>query len=162
LEPIFIPIDLVLYSNKAGTSPTEARNDIIAGIRSFFERSNRKLGDSITVEAVRNSISPTLINSLSIQLYRDEKQQNTPSDYDVDITPDQYQDPFADVQKQKLQDAIRTELRNLISKGIIQISQPLFDVQDTDGTRNWIYSGDVNLGRFEFPLLGEIVIERKV
>ena len=35
-------------------------------------------------------------------------------------------------------------------------------VEDKDANRTWIYTGDVTLGRFEFPVLGDLVLERKV
>ena len=84
------------------------------------------------------------------------------ADYDVDISLEEYQDKFEGVQEQKLKDAMMRELRNLVDKKIIKLEQPLFDVEQEDGSRNWVYSGDIVLGKYEFPLLGDVVIERRV
>jgi len=65
------------------------------------------------------------------------------------------------VQERKLQEVMKREIRNLVGKGLIELKQPLFDVQYPSGERKWIFTGDVQLGRFEFPVLGDLVIERK-
>jgi hypothetical protein len=163
IEPSFVPIDvLVLYQNKVDFSPIESRNDIVLGVNKFFDRRYRKLGETITTDAIRNSISLNTINSLSMQLNKDPNNDFSSADYDVDITSDQYADTFKEVQDKKLKDVINSELRNLLDKNLIQINQPLFDIESPDGSREWIYSGEVVLGRFEFPILGDIVLERRV
>jgi hypothetical protein len=163
LEPTFIEIDVqVLYTVKDNASPILAQNDLYTSIYSFFQRSKRQLGENITVSALRNAIDMTNISGLEIQLKRDEDSILSAADYDVDITPDEYEDVFAEVEAKKLDDAVKRELRNLIGKGVIQISQPLFDVQKKTGEREWLFVNDVSLGRFEFPVLGDVVVERRV
>jgi len=163
LEPTFIEIDVqVLYTVKDNSSPILAQNELYTSIYSFFQRSKRQLGENITVSALRNAIDTTNISGLEIQLKRDEDSVLNAADYDVDITPDEYEDVFAEVEAKKLDDAVKRELRNLIGKGVIQISQPLFDVQKKTGEREWLFVNDIALGRFEFPILGDVVVERRV
>ena len=162
VEPTFVPIDVIAsYDSKVNFSYLDSKNAINMGIKEFFTRTNRKLGEIITIDSIRNNIDLTSINNLSIQLNKDPNNDYNNVDYDVDITPDQYSDAFKEVQDRKLNSAINTELRNLLEKNLIKINQPLFDVQSPDGTREWIYTGEVPLGRFEFPILGDIVLERR-
>jgi hypothetical protein len=163
VEPTFIPIDVIAsYDSKVNYSYLDSKNAINIGVKDFFQRTNRKLGEIITVDSIRNNIDLESINNLSIQLNKDPNNDFTNVDYDVDITSDQYTDAFKEVQDRKLNSAINTELRNLLEKNLIQINQPLFDVQNPDGTREWLYTGEVSLGRFEFPILGDVVLERRV
>jgi hypothetical protein len=163
IEPTFVPIDVIAsYDSKVNFSFLDSKNAINTGVKDFFRRENRRLGEIITIDAIRNNIDLESINNLSIQLNKDPNNDYTNVDYDVDITSDQYTDAFKEVQDRKLNSAINTELRNLLGKNLIQINQPLFDVQNPDGSRDWIYTGEVTLGRFEFPILGDVVLERRV
>lgn len=161
-EPTFVEIDVVVaYAVKTGESAIEARNAISAGVFEFFQRTNRSLGETIILDDIRGAIDTTTISSLNIQLKRDDNREFLPEDYDVDINPESFEDSFEEVERQKLNEEVKKQLRNLIGKGLVEIKQPLFDVQQPDGSRNWLFSGDVNLGRFEFPKLGDLVIERR-
>lgn len=165
LEPTFIPIDVViLFNNKVGTSTIQARNEITNGVSNFFDRRIRKLGETITVSQIQQSIESDIITELSIMLNKDPNNEFSKVDYDVDITPDRFEDPFQDTQRKKLQDAVNTELRNLVGKGLIQLRQPIFDIQfpGPEGKRSWPFSGSVELERFQFPVLGDLVLERRV
>jgi hypothetical protein len=163
LEPTFVPIDVVIsYASQIDVSPLEVRNNISSGVLNYFKRENRKLGETITLYSVREGIDQTGISQFNMQLVKDEGRQFTPSDYDVDIKPSEFEDEFQDVQQKKLDDAIQKEVRNLIGKGLIELKQPLFDVEQPSGDREWLFTGDVVLGRFEFPVLGDLVIERMI
>lgn len=163
LEPNFVEIDVVvLYSVAENSSPIIAQNDLYSSIYSFFDRGSRALGETITVSQLRNAIQSEHLSGLEIQLKRDEDDLLSAADYDVDIKPDEYEDAFEEVAAKKLDDAVKRELRNLIGKGVVEIKQPLFDVQKENGEREWLFVNDVALGKFEFPVLGDIVIERKV
>jgi hypothetical protein len=163
LEPTFIPIDVALsYGTKVDASPIEVRNAINTGIYDFFDRRKRSLGETITVNDIKNNIVSSDLTELNMMLKRDENEEFTPSDYDVDIRPEDYQDAFADVEKKKLDELVKKELRNLIGKGLVELKQPLFDIQKPSGEREWQFKGDVVLERFEFPILGDLVIERIV
>jgi hypothetical protein len=163
LEPTFVPVDVVIsYASQIDFSPLEVRNNISSGVLDFFKRENRALGETITLYGVRESIVQTGITQFNMQLVKDEGRQFTPSDYDVDIKPSEFEDEFQDVQQKKLDEAIQKEIRNLVGKGLIELKQPLFDVQQPSGDREWKFTGDVVLGRFEFPILGDLVIERIV
>jgi hypothetical protein len=163
LEPTFIPIDVIVsYSVKEGFSAIDVKDDISNGILDFFDRRKRALGETITSEAIRNNITSSGLAGLSMQLNKDPNNEFSNIDYDVDIIPEQYESKFADVQETQLQDAIKSEIRTLLDKGLIQVNQPLFDVQSPDGSRDWVFSGDVRLERFEFPLLGDIVTEKRI
>lgn len=162
LEPTFVPIDVVVsYSVKEGFSPIDVKNDISTGILSFFDRRQRSLGEVISPEAIRSKITSKGLFGLTMQLQKDPNGEFSNIDYDVDITPDQYENKFADVQAQQLQDSIKSEIRSLLSKGLIQINQPLFDIQSPSGERDWIFSSEVKLKKFEFPIIGDIITERR-
>jgi hypothetical protein len=163
LEPTFVEIDvIILYTTAVNASSITARNDILDSVYKFFERKNRSLGETISISNIRNAIVSNSVGSLEIQLKRDDQSQFNSSDYDVDITPNEYEDPFKSVEDKKLDDAVKRELRNLIGKGLVEIKQPLFDIQYPNGDRKWTFINDIQLGRFEFPVLGDVVIERKV
>jgi len=163
LEPTFIPIDVIIsYANQIDFSPLEVRNNISSGVLEFFKRENRKLGETITLYSIGQNIIQTGMTKFNMQIIKDEESQFTPSDYDVDIRPSEFEDKFADVQQKKLEEAIQKEIRNLIGKGLIELKQPLFDVQQPSGQREWKFTGDIVLNRFEFPILGDLVIERIV
>jgi hypothetical protein len=163
VEPTFIEIDvIVLYTVKQNSSSITAKNDILEGIYSFFERKNRKLGETITLSNITNAISDENISGIEIQLKRDDNSDFSANDYDVDITPDEYEDEFESIANKKLDDAVKRELRNLIGKGLVELKQPLFDVQKPNGDREWLFVNDIALGKFEFPVLGDVVVERKV
>ena len=162
LEPTFVEIDVIIaYKVKTGESAIEARNAITSGVFEFFQRVNRSLGETIVLDDIRGAIDTTTISSLDLQLKRDDNREFLPEDYDVSISPESFEDSFEEVEKQKLNEEVKKQLRNLIGKGLVEIKQPLFDVQQPDGTRNWLFSGNVDLGRFEFPKLGDLVIERR-
>jgi hypothetical protein len=162
LEPTFIPIDVIVsYSVKEGFSAIDVKDDISQGILNFFDRRKRQLGETITIEALRNNITSSGLSGISMQLNKDPNNEFSNIDYDVDIVPEQYESKFADVQEKQLQEVVRGEIRTLLDKGLIQINQPLFDIQSPSGERDWIYSGDLTLERFEFPILGDIVTEKR-
>lgn len=163
LEPSFIPIDVMIsYSEKVGASSIEVRNAVTSGVYSFFERKNRKLGETITIYNIQQNIVSTDLTEINIQLKRDQDNKKMPSDYNVNITPDQFEDRFADVEQQKLQAEVQKQIRNMVEKGLIDIKAPLFSIQMPTGNTEWPFVGDVKLSRFEFPILGDLVIEKMV
>jgi hypothetical protein len=162
LEPTFVNIDTIIsFAHKIDAIPSQIRNNITAGVIDFFSRENRALGETITSEAIKNNIISDDITQLNIQINRDADNSFTPQDYDVDIKPEDFEDQFKAVQERNLQDEVKKQIRNLAEKGLIQLKQPLFDVQYPSGEREWLLNGDVTLGRFEYPTLGDLVIERK-
>jgi hypothetical protein len=161
LEPTFVSIDVtVSYSQTVNASPLEVRNNITNGIYQFFKRQNRSLGETITSYAVQQSINQNGLTQLTLQLFKDVDNKNTASDYKVDITPDQYQSNYSDVQAKNLDEVVKKELRNLLDKGIIKLNVPLFNIETTTGATQRPFSGDIVLQRFEFPILGDVVIEK--
>jgi hypothetical protein len=162
LSPMFVPIDVAIsYTTRKNSSLIEARNAINNGVYDFFIRKNRSLGETINADDIRNNIDKKNITSLSVMIKEDKKNEFLPGDYNVSISAESYKDKYEDTEKQKLEAQVKKQLRNLIDKGLVQLSQPLFDIEDTSGKRNWTFSGDINLGRFEFPVLGDLIIERK-
>ena len=163
LEPTFVPVDVIgTFRVAVDASPLDVQNNIVKGITEFFDRRNRSLGETIDVHNLKKGIDNEGISSLEIKLYKDAEDKYSPSDYDVDVKYDEYQDRFQDIEDSNLKERLNSELKNLIDKGLITLNQPLFDVEKKDGSIVYPFSDDLNFGRFEFPILGDLSIERKL
>ena len=162
LEPTFVPVDVIgTYRVSFDASPLEVQNNIVKGVNDYFDRRNRSLGETIETFSLKNSIDTTGITSLELKMYKDADDKYSTSDYDIDIKFDEYQDRFQDIQDENLKNRLNSELKNLIDKGLVTINQPLFDVADSEGNRNYPFSSDLTFGRFEFPIMGDLSLERR-
>jgi len=163
LEPTFIPVDVIgTYRVSFDASPLEIQNNIVKGVTDYFDRRNRSLGETIETFSLKDSIDTTGITSLELKMYKDADDKYSRSDYDIDIKLDQYQDRFQDIQDDNLKNLLNSELKNLIDKGLVTVNQPLFDYTDEGGNRQYPYSDDLSFGRFEFPIMGDLSLERKI
>ena len=77
----------------------------------------------------------------------------TASDYDVTALVEE--DPEK-VRRNKVMELVARD------PSLIKILQPLFDTLTVDGERNWDFAQYVQMEQYEFPKVGEIVIEREV
>jgi hypothetical protein len=86
-------------------------------------------------------------------LNKDPDNKLSSSDYNID-----FRTSDSDVNV-----ARRNKLMELVAKdpSLVKIYQPLFDTLNIDGTREWNYSLDIQLSEFEFPKLGDVIIERE-
>ena len=163
LEPTFISVDVVgSFRVAVDSSPFDIQNNIVKGVTDFFDRRKRQLGETIDVYNLKQGIDTNGISSLELKLYKDSNDKYSQVDYDIDIKYDEYQDRFQDIEDSNLKDRLNSELKNLIDKGLITLNQPLFDVENKEGKRTYPYSNDLSFGRFEFPILGDLSLERKV
>jgi hypothetical protein len=149
----WIPIDvLIKYKrNKNGNSSTietEMRKNIV----DYFAPSNHVLGDVIYHSDFITMCKVTGVDEIEILLNKDPGNKFTANDYNVSIRNTGETDQIS--QRNKLMELVRKD------PSLVKIFQPLFDTLKTDGTREWNYSLDIQLSEFEFPKLGDIIIER--
>lgn len=163
LEPTFVSVDVTgTFKVNVDASPLDVQNNIIKGVTDFFDRRNRSLGETLDIFNLKKGIDTSGLKALELSMYKDKDDKFSSSDYDVDIKYDEYQDKFQDVEDSKLKDLLNSELKNLIDKGLITLNQPLFDVENKEGNRIYPYSNELSFGRFEFPILGGLSLERKL
>lgn len=156
LSAKLIPIDVrVLYQITNIGNPATIESQIKTGIRSFFDRSKHELGETLEVSQIQKIVLDIPgVNSAEVAINRNDNNVLSPADYKNDAIVSANQ-TVEQVKRQKILEILAKD------PSILGIIDPLFTTTDQNGKREWSFTGDIKFGKFEFPDLGNIVIEQE-
>jgi len=150
----WVPIDVVIRYKKTKFGNAEViETDMKKNITDFFSIDNHELGSRINSSDIDKLINLDNVESFEVMLNRDDNNRFTYNDYRVEVFE-------ADGDPEKVR---RNRLMSLVAKdpSLVKVFQPLFDTMKLDGTQDWNYSLYIQLSEFEFPKLGDIIIQRE-
>lgn len=151
----WVPIDvLIRYKPKSFGNPEVIEATMKKLIGDYFNYSNHELGETIENSYITNLLVMDSIDSCEVMMNKDPNNKFTKNDYII------HEDNIYSTQDQA-DVARRNKLMEMVTKdpSLVRIFQPLFSSLKTDGTRHWNYSLKIELGQYEFPKLGDIIIE---
>jgi hypothetical protein len=151
----WVPIDvLIRYKPKSYANPEIIEAEIKKRIGDYFNYQNHELGETIENSHISNLLVMDSISSSEVLLNKDPNNKLTSNDYVASIDTVYSTQEQADL-------ARRNKLMELVTKdpSLVRIFQPLFSSLKSDGTTHWDYSLKIELGPYEFPKLGDIIIE---
>jgi hypothetical protein len=153
LPATWIPIDILIrYSKERTANASTIETEMKKNILNYFNYTNHELGDRIPHSDMVASVKVDGVTEVEIMMNKDPGNKFNASDYVVDI-----RGVGADadmLQRNKLMELIRRD------PSLVKIFQPLFSTTYTNGTTEWNYSLDIQLNTYEFPKLGDIIIQR--
>jgi hypothetical protein len=153
LPATWVPIDILIrYTMTKTANPSTIETTMKQNLIAYFDPSNHQLGDRIPHSDMVTACNVDGVVEVEVMMNKDPNNQFNASDYVVDILG-------AGSDAEVLQ---RNALMQLIAKdpSLVKIFQPLFSTTYTNGVTEWNYSLDIQLNTFEFPKLGDIIIER--
>jgi hypothetical protein len=150
----WIPIDvLIRYKKSKFGSGEQIETEMRKKIQEYFSPDNHTLGETIRSSDIIFLMQIDYVDSVEIMLNKDPNNKFNAADYDINF---RQTDVDVDI-------ARRNKIMSLIAKdpSLVKVVQPLFDTLKIDGTREWNYTLDIKLSEFEFPKMGDIIIERE-
>jgi hypothetical protein len=78
------------------------------------------------------------------------------------LSPNDYITEGVTSSKETVEDVKRRKVLEVLAKdpSIFNVIDPLFSVKDTTTNKTkWVFSANLELNKFEFPILGNIIIE---
>jgi hypothetical protein len=155
MQANWVPIDIAIrYKKSKGGSYQNIETQMKKNISEYLaDASLHSLGETIYHSKISSLINVDNVETFEVMLNKNPNNKLQASDYNVNFSTS---DSDVDV-------ARRNRLMQLVAKdpSLVKIYQPLFDTLNVDGTREWNYSLDVVLEQFEYPKLGNIIIERQ-
>ena len=150
----WVPIDIAIrYVKASGGSAQTIETQMKANLANYFSNyTNLCLGQEIYHSTIASLINVDNVKTFEVMLNKNPGNTLQANDYSVNFTA---QDTDVNI-------ARRNKLMELvaINPSLVKIFQPLFDTINVDGSVNWNYSLNVQLAKFEFPQLGNIIIEQ--
>lgn len=150
----WVPVDvLVRYKKSRFGSYEQIETQMRKNISDFFKPENHTLGGSINHSDIISIVNIDYVDSVEVMLNKDPNNEFNSSDYNVTV-----------VESEQGSNIVRrNKVMELVAKdpSLIKTFQPLFDTLKSDGTREWNYTLGVSFGDYEFPTLGDIIIERE-
>ena len=151
----WISVDvLIRYKKSKFGSFEQVETQMRKNIRDFFAPEKHCLAETINHSDMIELVKVDFVESVEVMLNKDPNDEFNASDYNVNFRQTE----------EDVDIARRNKLMTLVAKdpSLVKVFQPLFDTLNTDGTREWNYTLNVAMSEFEFPKLGDIVIEREV
>jgi hypothetical protein len=153
LPATWVPIDVLIKYSKlktanASTIETEMKKNIL----NYFDINNHELGSKIPHSDLVTAVKVDGVVEVEVMMNKDPNNKFTASDYIVDIRGAGSDAEL--LQRNKLMELVRKD------QSLVKIFQPLFSTTYTNGITEWNYSLDIQLSKYEFPKLGDIIIER--
>jgi len=150
-----VPIDVrVRYKPLSYSSRESIDASIRTIINNFFDENNHEMGEEIKHSDLLTDISVlTGIDYVEVAMHKDVGDVLKETDYDIDAVA---------TSTKTVQDVKRAKILELLAKdpSLLTIVEPLFDVTNTEtNERTWVFTLNINLNKFEFPILGDIIIE---
>lgn len=150
-----VPIDVrVRYKPLVFAIKESIESSITKVVTNFFNEENHELGETIQHSDLLTQISAIPgIDWAEVAMHKDIGNKLTESDYDIDAVAS-----TADA----VQEVKRNKILELLAKdpSLLTIVEPLFDVTNQEtGEREWVFTLNINLEKFEFPIIGDIIIE---
>lgn len=153
----WVPIDVVIKYKKSDFGSADIiETNMRKNLKEFFDVSNFELGATIRHSNITDVINVDNIEYLEVMINKDPDNTFTRNDYDVDILD-------TSTSEKEAEEIRRNKLLELVAKdsSLVRIFQPVFDTLNLQtGEREWNYSLDLKLSDYEFPKLGDIIIER--
>jgi hypothetical protein len=149
----WIPIDVAIrYAKTKVANASTIETEIKKNILDYFNINNHELGDRIPHSDLVSLCKVNGVTEVEVMMNKDPNNAFNPNDYIVDI-----RDAGADAETLQ-----RNKLMELVKKdqSLVKIFQPLFSTTYTTGVTEWNYSLDIQLDTYEFPKLGDVIIER--
>jgi hypothetical protein len=151
----WVPIDIAIRYKKAkGGSyqniETTMKNNLI---EYFADASQHSLGETIYHSKIASLINVDNVETFEVMLNKNPDNKLQSSDYAVNFSS-------ADTD---VNIARRNKLMELVAKdpSLVKIYQPLFDTINVDGSVEWNYSLNVVLNQYEYPKIGNVIIEKE-
>lgn len=151
----WVPIDiLVRYTSVKNGNPETIEAQMRKNIQDFFVPSNHQLGETINSSDIISLVNVDNVTSVEVMMNKDPGEVFTVADYTPKVT--------TVTTEQEADQARKNRLMQLVSKdpSLVKIFQPLFSSLQSDGTVHYDYTLRVELEKFEFPQLGQIIIEQ--
>lgn len=150
-----IPIDVrVRYKPLAYGVKESINSSITKIINDFFNEENVDLGEEIKhSDLLSKIVNVNGVDYAEIAMHKDIGNKLSPSDYDIDAV--------ADINT-TVQEVKRNKVLEILAKDqdLLKIIEPLFDITNTETEeRTWEFTLNVKLNKFEYPVVGDIVIE---
>jgi hypothetical protein len=153
LPASWIPIDILIrYSKQKTANASLIENDMKKNILDYFQTSNHELGDRIPHSDMVAAVNVDGVTEVEVMMNKDPDNKFKASDYIVDIRGTSSDSSV--LQRNKLMELIKKD------PSLVKIFQPLFSTTNTAGITEWNYSLDIQLETYEFPKLGDIIIQR--
>ncbi len=165
-DAVLVPVDvLVRYTRAPDLFRAKAtiETEIHTNITEHFARANpaMQIGGVVTHSKLVNLALVDGVSTAEVMINADREDQFVGADYNVNILATDY---TSDEQKESLKGQL---LRELEARGLLKKYQPLFNVEEvvdefTGATeRRWTQSNNIYLSVFEFPVLGEVVLQEE-
>jgi hypothetical protein len=152
----WVPIDIAIRYKKAkGGSFQNIETQIKKNLEEYFsDHSIHSLGENIYHSKICSLVNVENVETFEVMLNKNPNNKLQANDYNVDFNSS---DTDVNI-------ARRNKLMQLVAKdpSLVKVYQPLFDTLNVDGTRNWNYSLDISLEQFEYPKIGNVIIERQI
>lgn len=148
-----VPIDVRIRIKKGkGGSAETIQTTAKKLIREFFDRDNHEMGETIEYAQIAKLVL-NIANISNAELAFNRDDGNAKSDYDTDAVTS-VNETIQEVKKRKVLELLAKD------KQLLSIIDPLFDIKDSKtGERKWVFSQNLTLSEFEFPIVGDIIIE---
>jgi hypothetical protein len=124
-------------------------------IRDFFRMENRNLGETLKHSEIVKLILDSVdgIDFVEIAMNKDKGDKIKADEYNVNATVESNQ-TIAEVKRRKILELLGKD------PDLIKIAEPLLDIKNPiTNKREWVFSVNIEMNKYEFPLLGDIVIE---
>jgi hypothetical protein len=155
IQSNWVPIDIAIrYKKSKGGSYQNIETLMKTNITNYFlDFSQHNLGETIYHSKISSLINVDNVENFEVMLNKNPNNKLQANDYNIN-----FQTTDSDINI-----ARRNKLMELVAKdpSLVKVYQPLFDTLNIDGTREWNYSLDIKLEQFEYPKLGNIIIERQ-
>lgn len=150
-----IPIDIrIRFKPTKFGSPTSIQSSIKTNLKNYFDRNNHEMGETIEIGPIQKLIlNIPEVQNAEIAMNKNINNKLKPADYDTDATT---------TATETVQEVKRRKILEILAKdpSLLTIVDPLFDIKDTKtNQRKWVLSQDLELNKYEFPILGNIIIE---
>jgi len=150
-----IPIDVRIRIKKSKTGSLESIQTTAKKlIREHFARDDHEMGETLEYGPIAKLLlNITHVSNVEVSFNKDEGNKLSESDYDIDAVT---------TANETIQDVKRRKILELLAKdpSMLSIIDPLLDIKDSKtGERKWVFSQNIILNRFEFPVIGDIIIE---
>jgi hypothetical protein len=151
----WVPVDvLVRYKKSQFGSFEQVETQIRKNLNNYFDPENHSLGETINHSDLVQLVKVDFVEAVEVMLNKDPEEEFNAADYNVSVRQTE----------QDLDIARRNKIMSLVAKdpSLVRVFQPVFDVIKTDGTKEWTYTLNVQFEKNEFPVLGDIILEREV
>jgi hypothetical protein len=150
-----IPIDIRIRVKPTKTgSPESIQNTIKTLIKEYFNRDKHEMGETVEY----GPIEKLVLNVVGVQNAELAFNKNV----DNKLSPNDYITEGVTSSKETVEDVKRRKVLEVLAKdpSIFNVIDPLFSVKDTTTNKTkWVFSANLELNKFEFPILGNIIIE---